>query len=294
MATENPKIEETYEIVRMKSDDGKHIIYPATIVDAIVVESGKDITQIVNAANEAANLASNAADKAQQATATIDGKISEKADKSYVDSELAKKQDTLTDGSVAKEKLSMDVRTSLGKADSAVQPAAISDMETKTHASATYQPKGNYLTEHQDISGKVDKVDGKGLSTNDYTTAEKNKLAGIATGANKITKTSELTNDSGFLTAHQDISGKADKTYVDTELGKKQNTISDLSTIRSGASAGATAVQPSAISDMETKTHASATYQPKGNYLTSHQSLANYYTKTEIDSMITATLTANY
>ena len=30
---------------------------------------------------------------------------------------------------------------------------------------------------------KVDKVDGKGLSTNDYTTTEKDKLAGIATGA---------------------------------------------------------------------------------------------------------------
>ena len=34
-----------------------------------------------------------------------------------------------------------------------------------------------------DISGKVDKVTGKGLSTNDYTTAEKNKLAAIASGA---------------------------------------------------------------------------------------------------------------
>ena len=41
-----------------------------------------------------------------------------------------------------------------------------------------------YLTEHQDISGKVDKVSGKGLSTNDYTTAEKNKLSGIAENAN--------------------------------------------------------------------------------------------------------------
>lgn len=30
---------------------------------------------------------------------------------------------------------------------------------------------------------KVDKVDGKGLSTNDYTTTEKNKLSGIAAGA---------------------------------------------------------------------------------------------------------------
>lgn len=33
------------------------------------------------------------------------------------------------------------------------------------------------------IGNKVDKVDGKGLSTNDYTTAEKNKLSGIAKGA---------------------------------------------------------------------------------------------------------------
>lgn len=33
------------------------------------------------------------------------------------------------------------------------------------------------------LDGKVDKVSGKGLSTNDFTTAEKNKLAGIASGA---------------------------------------------------------------------------------------------------------------
>lgn len=35
------------------------------------------------------------------------------------------------------------------------------------------------------FAGKVDKVDGKGLSTNDFTSAEKSKLAGIADGANK-------------------------------------------------------------------------------------------------------------
>ena len=33
------------------------------------------------------------------------------------------------------------------------------------------------------LGNKVDKVTGKGLSTNDYTTTEKNKLAGVATGA---------------------------------------------------------------------------------------------------------------
>lgn len=44
------------------------------------------------------------------------------------------------------------------------------------------------------------------------------------------TKTSDLQNDSGFLTEHQDISGK-------------QDVITDLDTIRANASKGATALQ---------------------------------------------------
>lgn len=39
------------------------------------------------------------------------------------------------------------------------------------------------------LDGKVNTVSGKGLSTNDYTTAEKNKLAGIAAGATANTGT---------------------------------------------------------------------------------------------------------
>lgn len=47
---------------------------------------------------------------------------------------------------------------------------------------------------------KVDKVSGMGLSHNDYTHADKLKLDGIEEGANKVTKVSELQNDSGFVT----------------------------------------------------------------------------------------------
>lgn len=36
------------------------------------------------------------------------------------------------------------------------------------------------------LTGKVDKEDGKGLSTNDYTDAEKAKLSGVAEGATKV------------------------------------------------------------------------------------------------------------
>lgn len=67
------------------------------------------------------------------------------------------------------------------------------------------------------LGGKVDKVSGKGLSTNDYTTDEKNKLAGIAAGANKYSlptatdsvlggvKTgANITNTSGVLSLTKD------------------------------------------------------------------------------------------
>ena len=40
---------------------------------------------------------------------------------------------------------------------------------------------------HPSDTGKVDKVEGKGLSTNDYTTAEKEKLGGIDDNANNYT-----------------------------------------------------------------------------------------------------------
>lgn len=48
------------------------------------------------------------------------------------------------------------------------------------------------------LGGKVDKVTGKSLSTNDYTTAEKNKLSGIEDGANKYTHPTYTAKDSGL------------------------------------------------------------------------------------------------
>lgn len=46
------------------------------------------------------------------------------------------------------------------------------------------------------LATKVDKVAGKGLSTNDYTTAEKTKLAGVETGANKTIVDTQLSTSS--------------------------------------------------------------------------------------------------
>lgn len=101
----------------------------------------------------------------------------------------------------------------------------------------------------------VRKEDGKGLSSNDYTTTEKNKLAGIDDGAdqnvieqvkvngtaltpdsNKAvdvtvpTKTSDLTNDSDFV---------ADANYVHTDNNYSNTDKSKLDGIANGADVSA-------------------------------------------------------
>ena len=48
---------------------------------------------------------------------------------------------------------------------------------------STFDPTDIEASIQNLLNNKVDKVTGKGLSTNDYTTTEKNKLAGIASGA---------------------------------------------------------------------------------------------------------------
>jgi hypothetical protein len=55
------------------------------------------------------------------------------------------------------------------------------------------------------VDNKVDKVTGKGLSTNDYTTAEKNKLAGIEAGAQVNTVTSVAGKTGAVTVSKSDV-----------------------------------------------------------------------------------------
>ena len=72
-----------------------------------------------------------------------------------------------------------------------------------------------FNTINNELDQKVDKVSGKGLSTNDYTTEEKNKLAGIQAGAQvNPTNVSAFTNDAGYLTQHQSLSDYVQKSQT--------------------------------------------------------------------------------
>ena len=68
------------------------------------------------------------------------------------------------------------------------------------------------------LNNKVDKVDGKGLSSNDYTTEEKDKLSGIEAGANKTTVDSELSDTSTNPVQNKVITTKLSKLNSDGTL----------------------------------------------------------------------------
>lgn len=75
------------------------------------------------------------------------------------------------------------------------------------------------------LDEKVDKVSGKGLSTNDYTTDEKNKLAGIAAGAQVNVIESVKVNGTA-----QTISNKEIDIPVPTKLSQLTNDIYEVAT----------------------------------------------------------------
>ncbi|MBR3499765.1 MAG: hypothetical protein IKO05_12400 [Selenomonadaceae bacterium] len=71
-----------------------------------------------------------------------------------------------------------------------------------------------------DLSGKVDKVSGKGLSTEDFTTAEKTKLGGVEEGAQVNIIEAVQVNGTALTVASKtvniDITGKVDKVTTAT------------------------------------------------------------------------------
>ena len=74
-------------------------------------------------------------------------------------------------------------------------PATYDTLKEISEWIATHQSE--YAALIAAIAGKVDKVEGKGLSTEDYTTAEKTKLAGIEANANNYTLPAATTSALG-------------------------------------------------------------------------------------------------
>ena len=79
------------------------------------------------------------------------------------------------------------------------------------------------------LNNKVDKIEGKGLSTNDYTTEEKTKLSGIEEGANKTIVDDNLSSTSTNPVQNKivDANFASLKTYIDTQDSKLYNDLEE-------------------------------------------------------------------
>lgn len=166
------------------------------------------------------------------------------------------------------------------------------------------------------LDTKVDKVSGKQLSTNDYTNDDKTKLAGIAAGAevnvnadwNAESGDAQILNKPTIITEEQvdqKINAAIGSVYkvkgsvANYEALPKENvTIGDVYNLEdTGANYVATSTTPDwdklsetvDLSGYLTKTDATSTYQPKGNYLTSVPE--EYVTETELTAKGYATTT---
>lgn len=158
--------------------------------------------------------------------------------------------------------------------DSEIRSLISAKQDKGDYATEIWVENKNYLTEHQDISGKQDVI-------TDLETIRDGAAKGATALQNhqslEAYATKTWVEDKNYLTEHQSLTEYAKKSeipeeYNDSELrtiiSNKQDTITDLEAIRSKSS---TAVQPSDISDMETRTHADNTYQVKGDYSTNEE-----------------------
>lgn len=144
---------------------------------------------------------------------------------------------TVPSGGIPKSDLAQGVQTSLDKANTALQ-------------------------QHQDISGKADKAN---MTAGTYRSVTVNSQGIVTAGTNPTTLagygitdakiengTITLGNNSITpITQHQDISGK-------------QDVIQDLTDIRNGAAAGATALQPGDAFDSATQSGNTITFKKNG------------------------------
>lgn len=100
--------------------------------------------------------------------------------KSYTDTTVTAEQ---TRAEKAEQKLTSDLASEVTRAKGAESANATAIANEVERATGVEETLNSNITQLQ--TQKVDKVEGKGLSTNDYTTSEKNKLAAIEAEANK-------------------------------------------------------------------------------------------------------------
>lgn len=105
------------------------------------------------------------------------------------------------------------------------------------------------------LGTKVDKVEGKGLSTNDFTTEEKNKLAAIESGATKTivddalnTSSTNPVQNAAVANAVDDINNRLGESSVSDQIAAYAAPISHTHNYAGSSSAGGAATSAEKLS----------------------------------------------
>lgn len=135
--------------------------------------------------------------------------------KSYTDTTVTAEQ---TRAENAEQKLTSDLASEVTRAKGAESANATAIANEVERATGVEETLNSNITQLQ--TQKVDKVEGKGLSTNDYTTPEKDKLAAIEAEANKYVLPAATTTTLGGIIVGDrlsiDSTGKLVATYTYT------------------------------------------------------------------------------
>jgi len=137
---------------------------------------------------------------------------------------------------------------------------------------------------HPSDTTKVDKVEGKGLSTNDYTTTEKEKLAGIDEGANAYTLPDATSSVKGGVIVGTNVNVSGGKISVNNGTTSQKGVV-QLSSATDDTST-TKAATPSAVK---------AAYDLAAGKQSPATSLSGYgitdaYTKEEVDGLVSSAL----
>lgn len=151
-------------------------------------------------------------------------------------------------GGIPKSDLASAVQSSLNKADTALQVETYKGtvtgvkMNGQTKGTSGIVDLGTVLTQHQDLSSKQDKL----VSGTNIKTINGKSLLG--SGNITIEGGSGEADLTGYATeSWVEGKGYAVQSEVEEDLATKQDKITDLATIRSGAALGATSVQNTEI-----------------------------------------------
>lgn len=151
-------------------------------------------------------------------------------------------------GGIPKSDLASAVQESLNKADTALQAETYKGtvtgvkMNGQTKGTSGIVDLGTVITQHQDLSGKQDKlVSGVNIMTI-------NGKSLLGSGNLTIEGGGGEADLTGYATEYWvEAKGYAFQSEVEADLATKQDKITDLATIRSGAALGATSVQNTEI-----------------------------------------------